>query len=164
LNIPHRNKDVATDTVFSDIAAVGFGVTIAQLFNVTITEVSDVFSIKNEREFTQTLQDNIWKRGVMQYLLSDKAHAKISNNNKDPLQTLIISDRRTTARKQWQNPAELRIQTVKRLTNLKLDRTRTDANMCLLSLDYARFVLNHTASDKQDGQILYRTCGRCRRG
>jgi hypothetical protein len=61
---------------------------MAQLFNGTITEVSDVFDIKNEQEFAQTGQDSIRKRGVMQHLVSDKAHVKISNKVKDLIQTL----------------------------------------------------------------------------
>jgi hypothetical protein len=85
---------------------VDFGVTIAQLFNGTITEVSDVFGIENERAFTQTLQDNIRKRGVLQHLLSDKAHVEIGNKVKDLIRTLIISDRQSKPHKQWHVPAE----------------------------------------------------------
>jgi hypothetical protein len=68
LNTPQKNEDARTDTISSDTPEVDFGVTITQFFNRTITEVTDVFGKMNERAFTQTLQDNIRKRGVMQHL------------------------------------------------------------------------------------------------
>jgi hypothetical protein len=156
LNIPHRNEDAVTDTVSSDTPAVDFAVTMAQLFNGTITEVSDVFNIKNERECAQTGQDSIRKRGVMQHLVSNEAHVKISNKVKDLIQTLsnkvkdltgtlTISDRQSTPHTQWQHPAE---------RPLLLDCKRTNANMWLLSLEYACVVLKNTASDKQDRMTL----------
>jgi hypothetical protein len=48
--------------MLSAIPAVDLDVTIAQLFNGTITEVIDVFGRKNERRFIQALQDNVRKR------------------------------------------------------------------------------------------------------
>jgi hypothetical protein len=129
---------------------------MAQLFNGTITEVSDVFDMKIEQEFVQTGQDSIRKRGVMQHLVSDEAHVKISNKVKDLIRTLsnyvkdltctlTISDRPSTPHTQWQHPAE---------RPLLLDCKRTDANMWFLSLEYACVVLKNTASEKQDRMTL----------
>jgi hypothetical protein len=60
-----RNEPVATDTVFSDTPAVDCGVTAAQIFVSRESLVADVYGLKTDKEFVNTLEDNIRERGAM---------------------------------------------------------------------------------------------------
>ena len=70
LNIPRRHEAVATDTVFSDTPAVDSGVKQAQVFVVRDTLVADAYPMKSGKQFVNTLEDNIRRRGAMDKLLS----------------------------------------------------------------------------------------------
>ena len=71
LNIPRRHEVVATDTVFSDTPAVDSGVKQAQVFVGRDTLVADTYPMKSGKQFVNTLEDNIKRRGAMDKLLSD---------------------------------------------------------------------------------------------
>jgi hypothetical protein len=58
-NVKRRNQAVATDTIFSDIQAVDCGVTCGQLFVGCQLLVADVFVLKTNKEFLNTLENNI---------------------------------------------------------------------------------------------------------
>jgi hypothetical protein len=77
-NVKRRNEPVATDTVFSDTPAVNFGVTAAQLFVVGASLVSDVYALNTNKEFVNTLEDNIREKGAMDKLISDCAMVEMS--------------------------------------------------------------------------------------
>ena len=85
LNIPRRHEPVATDTVFSDTPAVDSGVKQAQAFVGRDTLVADAYAMKSGKQFVNTLEDNIRRRGVMDKLLSDSAKTEISNKVMDIL-------------------------------------------------------------------------------
>ena len=72
-NVPRRSEDVATDTVFSDVPAIGGGETCAQIFVGRQSLVSDVYGMKTEKQFINTLQDNVRERGAPTRLISDSA-------------------------------------------------------------------------------------------
>ena len=55
LNIPRRHEAVATDTVFSDTPTVDGGVKQAQVFVGRDTLVADVYPMKSEKQFVNTL-------------------------------------------------------------------------------------------------------------
>ena len=78
-NVHRRNEAVATDTVFSDVAAIDDGSMAAQLFVGRESLVTDVYGVKTEKQFVNTLEDNIRKRGAMDKLISDRAQVEISN-------------------------------------------------------------------------------------
>ena len=78
-NVHCRNEAVATDTVFSDVPAIDDGSTAAQLFVGRESLVTDAYGIKTEKQFVNTLEDNIQKRGAMDKLISDCAQVEISN-------------------------------------------------------------------------------------
>jgi hypothetical protein len=59
LNVHRRHEPVATDTVYSDTPAVDNGATSAQIFIGTETLVTDIYSMKSDKEFVYTLEDNI---------------------------------------------------------------------------------------------------------
>jgi hypothetical protein len=59
MNVHRREEALATDTVYSDVPAVDSGVTIAQLFVGLTSTVCDVYPLKTEKAFVNTLQDVI---------------------------------------------------------------------------------------------------------
>ena len=73
LNVSRRHEPVATDTVFSDTPAVDSGVKQAQVFFGMDTLVADAYPMKSGKQFVNTLEDNIRRRGAMDKLLSDSA-------------------------------------------------------------------------------------------
>ena len=73
LNIPRRYEAVATDTVYSDTPAVDSGVKQAQLFVGKESLVSDIYPMRSGKQFVNTLEDNIWRCGAMDKLISDSA-------------------------------------------------------------------------------------------
>ena len=87
INIPRRHEHVATDTVFSDTPAVDSGVKQAQVFAGRDTLVADAHPMKSGKQFANTLEDNIRRRGAMNKLLSDSAKTEISNKVMDILRT-----------------------------------------------------------------------------
>ena len=78
LNVPRRHGPVATDTIFSDTPAVDSGVKQAQVFVGRDSLVADVYPMKSGKQFVNTLEDNIRRRGAMDKLLSDSAKTEIS--------------------------------------------------------------------------------------
>ena len=58
-NIPRQSEEVATDTIFSDTPAIDSGVTMAQIFVGKRTLVTDVYPLKSQKQFVNTLEDNI---------------------------------------------------------------------------------------------------------
>ena len=90
-NVKRRNEAVATDTVFSDTQAVDCGVTCAQLFVGRESLVADVYGLKTDKEFVNTLENNIRERGAMDKLISDCAKAEMSEHVKQILRELCIS-------------------------------------------------------------------------
>jgi len=59
LNIHRRDEPVAMDTIYSDTPAVDSGATIAQVFVGVKSLVTDVYAIKTDRQFINTLEDQI---------------------------------------------------------------------------------------------------------
>ena len=92
LNISRRHEAVATDTVFSDTPAVDSGVKQAQVFVGRDTLVADAYPMKSGKQFVNTLEDNIRRRGAMDKLLSDSAKTEISNMVMDILRVCHISN------------------------------------------------------------------------
>ena len=80
LNVQRRHEPVATDTVFSDRPAIDGGETCAHIFVGTETLVTDVYSMKFEKQFVNTLEDSICKRGAMSRLLSDRAQVCLTHH------------------------------------------------------------------------------------
>ena len=68
LNVPRRHEPVATDTVFSDTPGLDSGVKQAQVFVGRDTLVADAYPMKSGKQFVNTLEDNIRRRGAMDKL------------------------------------------------------------------------------------------------
>ena len=85
MNVPRRHVPVATDTIFSDTPAVDSGVKQAQVFVRRDSLVAGVYPMKSGKQFVNTLEDNIRRRGAMDKLLSDSAKTEISKKVMDIL-------------------------------------------------------------------------------
>ena len=153
LNIPRRHEPVATDTVFSDTPAVDSCVKQAQVFVGRDTLVADAYPMKSGKQFVNTLEDNIRRRGAMDKLLSDSAKTEISNKVMDILRAYHISNWHSEPYHQNQNPAEWRYRTIKSWTNTVMNRSGAPANCWLLCLIYVCYLLNHIACTTLGGKI-----------
>ena len=113
LKIPRRHEAVATDTVFSDTPAVDSGVKQAQVFVGRDTIVPDAYPMKRGKQFFNTVEDIIRRRGAMDKLLSDSAKTEISNKFIGIIKAYHISNWHSEPYYQNQNPAECRYRTIK---------------------------------------------------
>jgi hypothetical protein len=66
--------------------------------------------MKSDKQFVNTLEDNIRRRGAPTKLISDRAQVEISAKVKDILHALCICDWQSEPHQQHQNPAERRYQ------------------------------------------------------
>jgi hypothetical protein len=144
LNVRPRDEPVATDTIYSDTPAIDCGITSAQLFVGTKTHTADVYPIKSNKQFVNTLLDNITQCSAPTNLISDRAQVEISERVKQVLRPLHISTWQSEPHQQHQNPAEHQYQNIKRLCNTILDRSGAPAYTWLLCLMYVCFLLNNT--------------------
>ena len=102
---------------------------MAQVFVGTESHVIDVFGMKTEKQFINTVQDVIRSQGAPTKLINDSAQVEISNKVKDILCYLFIEDWQSEAYHQHQNPSERAYQDIKRISNRLLDRTDSPASL-----------------------------------
>jgi hypothetical protein len=159
LNVTRRNESVACDIVYADVPAINDGSIAAVLFVGTDTQVTDVYGIKTDKQFVNTLEDNITQRGAPNKLISDSAQVIIGNKVQDILRTLCIANWQSEPYQQHQNAAERRYQTIKGSANRLLDRTGAPANTWLLCLQYVCYLLNHTYNGNIHGVPLNHLTG-----
>ena len=108
LNVTRRDEPVATDIVYSNTPAIDNGCKQAQIFVGTKTMFTDVYGMKTDSQFVNTLEDCIRDRGAMSQLISDSAQVEISKRVLDVLRALCIGDWHSEPHQQHQNPAERR--------------------------------------------------------
>jgi hypothetical protein len=113
LNVRPCDEPVATDTNYSDTPAIDCGVTSAQLFVGTKTHTADVYPIKSNKQFVNTLLDDITQHGAPTKLISDRAQVEISEHVKQVLRPLHISTWQSEPHQQHQNPAKCQYQNIK---------------------------------------------------
>jgi hypothetical protein len=157
VNVTRRNEAVTCDIVYSDTPAINDGSTAAVLFVGLDTQVTDVYGIKTDKQFVNTLEDNIIQRGAPNKLVSDCAQVIISNKIVDILR--CISSWQSEPHQQQQNPAERRYQTIKYTTNRIMDRTGAPPSTWLLCLQYTCFLLNRTYNSNISAVPLTRLTG-----
>jgi hypothetical protein len=146
MNVARQNEPVATDIIYSDVTAVDDGSKYAQFFVSRETLVCDFYGMKSNKQFVNTLEDNIRRRVAMDKLTSDRATTEISNKVQDILHALFIDDWQSEPHHQHQNYAERRYAIVKSKTNILLNLTGVPPSTWLLCLQYLCYVLNHTAN------------------
>lgn len=145
LNVPRRDEDLLTDVIYSDTPAIDDGSTSAAVFSGKKSHVMDVYGMKTDKQFVNTLEDVIRERGAPNRLLSDHAIALRSSRILDILRALCIGQWTSEPHRQNQNTMERRYQTAKRLTNVVMDRSGCPASCWLLCMQYVCTVLNCTA-------------------
>ena len=150
-NIPRRNEAVATDTIFSDTPAINDGSTMAQFFVGRDTLVCDAYGIKSQKQFINTLYDNIRFRGAMTTLITDGGRYEISKKVADLLRNLFIKQHESEPYHQHQNKVEQRYGVVKRYINTLMNLTGAPAHCWLLCMLYVCHLLNATASPALGG-------------
>ena len=106
LNVPRRHEVVAIDTVYSDTPVDDIGVKMAQRFVGKESLVSDIYPMRSGKQFVNTLEENIRRRGAMDKLISDSVKNEISHKVKDILRAYNINDWQSEPYHQNQNPAE----------------------------------------------------------
>ena len=150
-NIPRRNEPVATDTIFSDTPAINDGSTMAQFFVGQDTLVCDAYGIKTQKQFINTLYDNIRFRGAMTTLITDGGRYEISKKVADLLRSLFIKQHESEPYHQHQNKAEQRYGVMKRYINTLMNLTGAPAHCWLLCMLYVCNLLNASASPALGG-------------
>ena len=159
LNVHRRDEPVATDTVYSDTPAIDSGATSAQLFVGTESLVLDVYGMKSDKEFVNTLEDNVHERGAMSKLISDRAQVEISNKVADFLRALCIGNWQSEPYQQHQNPAEHHYQQAKTMVNTIMDRTGSPPYLWLCCLMYVCYVLNFTYNNSIKAIPMHKLTG-----
>ena len=146
LNIPRRNEDVATDSLYSDTPAIDDGSTAAQFFIGKISKFRSAHPLgKSDGNYVRTLMDEIRKWGAMNRIISDKARAELSEKVKEILRTFVIGDWQSEPRQQRQNFAERGWRDTKSWTNNLLNISGAPPECWLLALQYVCFLQNHLA-------------------
>ena len=140
-------------TIFSDTPAVDRGVKQAQVFVGRDSLVADVYPMKSGKQFINTLEDNIRRRGAMDKLLSDSAKTEIYKKIMDILRAYHISNWHSEPYHQNQNPAEWQYRTIKSSTNTVMNRSGAPTNGWLLCMIYICYILNHIACGALNGSI-----------
>jgi hypothetical protein len=92
LNVFRRQEDVACDIVYSDVPNIHDGSTAAVIFVGTSTHVTDVYGIKTNKQFVNTLEDNIIQCGAPLKLISDRGQSIVSHKVADILCTFCIDN------------------------------------------------------------------------
>lgn len=151
LNVHRRDEAVACDFIYSDTPAVDNGATSAVVFAGMRSNVLDLYSVKTDKQFVNTLEDNIRERGAPNKLISDRAQVEISEKVHGILRTFFIGAWQSEPHQQQQNPAERRIQSLKDSCNRIMDRTGAPAYTWLLCLLYVCYLLNHTYNATVNG-------------
>ena len=119
---------------------------MAQFFVGKDTLVCDAYGIKSQKQFMNTLYDNIRSRGAMTTLITDGGRYEISKKVADLLRSLFIKQYESEPYHQHQNKAEQRCGVVKRYMNTLMNLTGAPAHCWLLCMLYVCSLLNATAS------------------
>jgi hypothetical protein len=96
-----------------------------------------VYPIKSDKQFVNTLLDNITQHGTPTKLISNRAQVEISERVKHVIRPLHIATWQSEPHQQHQNPAKCQYQNIKRLCNTILDHSGALAYtwlLCLISL------------------------------
>ena len=151
LNVRRLDEDYATDTIFANTTAHD-GSTCAQLFVGRKSMFTSVHGMKKESKFPSFLMDFIQSFGAMKGLFSDNAKSEISKAVTEILRQYHISDKHSEPYYQNQNPAERRIQEIKSMTNMTMDRVGAPPELWLLCMVYVVYILNRFAHATLNGQ------------
>jgi hypothetical protein len=83
LNVTRCNEPVACDIVYAIVPDIDDGSIAAVIFVGTDTQVTDVYGLKTDKQFVNTLEDHITYHGAPHKLISDSAQVIIGNKVQD---------------------------------------------------------------------------------
>ena len=150
-NLPRRNEKAAMDTIYSDTPAADDGIsghggcTMLQFYCGCKSNLAHGEPLRSESNIPDTILDYFRKCGVPTILFSDNAKAELSKAVTDILRQYAVEQQTSEPHHQNQNPAERRIQDIKCMTNILLDRTGTPPAYWLLCMLYVIGLLNHVS-------------------
>ena len=138
----------STDTFISDVAAHDDGIPghgrcrLVQVYGGLDSELLASYPMSSETELPTTLKDFIRDYGTMEGLKSDNAKLETSFKMKDLFHMYLIKDKQSEPHYQHQNPIECRIQDLKRMMHVIMDRVGCPPSFWLLCLLYMIHLLN----------------------
>ena len=94
------------------------------------------YGIKSQKQFINTLYDNIKTRGAMDTIITDSGKYEISKKVTGLLRSLFIKQYESEPYHQHENKAEQHYDVVKRYINTLMNLTGSQAHCWLLCLDY----------------------------
>ena len=109
------------------------------------------YGIKSQKQFINTLYDNIKTRGAMDTIITDSGKYEISKKITDLLRSLFIKQYESEPYHQHENKAEQHYDVVKRYINTLMNLTGSQAHCWLLCLVYVCALLNVTESSTLNG-------------
>lgn len=146
LNIPRRHEDVATDTLYSSVPAVGSGAEAAQFFIGRRSHYRSVYAIgKTDKNMVHALMDEIRRYGAMDRLISDNAKAQISLRVKEIQRIFAIDDWQNEPYRSNQNFAETGWSHTKEVTQSMMNQKNAPGKVWLDALEYVCDIQNHVA-------------------
>ena len=151
-NVWRRNEPVASDTMFADVPAIDSGATMAQFFVGRKSLVCDVFAMTTDKQFINTLEDVVRKRGAMDKLITDSARVETSKRVEDFARALLIDAWQSEPHYQHQNFAEHRWKHVKRCHNWFMNWRNVNPAAWFLCLEWVCDVMNHTSEESLGGK------------
>jgi hypothetical protein len=160
-NVPRRNEIVATDTFFSDVPAHDDGILghggalMVQVYCGTTSLITALYPMSRESEMPSTLLDFIRQWGAPNGLFSDNAKVQIGKTVQSILRMYCTDALQCEPHHQHQNPAERRIQDIKRISTTMMDRTGTPASFWLLSLLHTAYILNRLSTERLNWMTPY---------
>ena len=101
--------------------------------------------MRTESQGTTTLQDFIRDVGAPYHMHNDNSKMQTSKAWKDILRQYNISASTTEPHHPWQNYAERKIQDIKSLSKIMMDRTGAPENLWFHALSYAAYIKNRVA-------------------
>jgi hypothetical protein len=144
LNRPRLAETVATDTYFSSVPAYG-GYTCAQLFVGTKSLFVKAYGMQRESQGPQALEDFIRDIGAPHDIRSDNAKMQTGVEWSKICRQYNIAQQTTEPHHLWQNPAERKIQEVKKYVSTIMDCTHCPSKLWFLCTLYVVYLLNCTA-------------------
>jgi len=146
LNRNRLHEGYATDTLFSSVTALG-GYTCAQLFVGLKSQYTVLFGMHRESEGPSALTDFVRHIGAPKFIRNDNSKMQTGIAWREILRKYCIGEETTEPLHPKQNPAERRIQDIKRMSDKVLDRTGAPGYLWLWAMLYVVYLANHTAME-----------------
>jgi transposase InsO family protein len=144
LNRCRLAEEFATDTWFASVTALG-GIDCTQLFVGLKSSFTATYGMSNEAQGSIALEDFIREYGAPYHLRSDNSKMQTGHLFTSICRRYNISQSWTEPHHQQQNPAERRIQDIKRVVNQILDRSGAPEELWFLCTEYIVYLLNRTS-------------------